>query len=85
MGMIFPLGVRHLSETGRDELVPWMWGVNGVCGVIALVLGMLLAMNLSYTAVLLTGGAAYAVTLVSLGLPHRAAVRESAEVVAASA
>lgn len=80
MGMIFPLGVRHLSETGRDELVPWMWGVNGVCGVIALVLGMLLAMNLTYTAVLLTGGAAYAVTLVSLSLPHRAAVRERAEV-----
>jgi hypothetical protein len=71
MGMIFPLGVRRLTATGREEWLPWMWGVNGVCGVIALVLGMLLAMNLSYTAVLLSGAAAYGVTMLSLSLPSR--------------
>jgi SAM-dependent methyltransferase len=69
MGMIFPLGVRRLAAAGQEEMVPWMWGVNGICGVIALVLGMLLAMNLSYTAVLLFGTAAYGVTLLSLALP----------------
>ena len=72
MGMIFPLGVRRLTATGREEWLPWMWGVNGVCGVIALVLGMLLAMNLSYTAVLLSGAAAYGVTMLSLSLPSKA-------------
>jgi hypothetical protein len=85
MGMIFPLGVRRLTESGREELLPWMWGVNGVCGVIALVLGMLLAMNLSYTMVLLAGAAAYGVTLLSLGLPLRAPVRERPAVAAATA
>jgi len=87
MGMIFPLGVRRLTETGREDLVPWMWGVNGVCGVVALVLGMLLAMNLSYTTVLLTGAAAYGVTLLSLSVPLRVAVSQSdpAELAAASA
>jgi len=87
MGMIFPLGVRRLTETGREYLVPWMWGVNGVCGVVALVLGMLLAMNLSYTTVLLTGAAAYGVTLLSLSVPLRVAVSQSdsAELAAASA
>jgi spermidine synthase len=86
MGMIFPLGVRRLTETGREDLVPWMWGVNGVCGVVALVLGMLLAMNLSYTTVLLTGAVAYGVTLLSLSLPLRVAVGKSepAEVAAAA-
>jgi len=51
------------------------------------VLGMLLAMNLSYTTVLLTGAAAYGVTLLSLSVPLRVAVSQSdpAELAAASA
>jgi hypothetical protein len=69
MGMIFPLGVRHLTTTGRQQLIPWMWGINGICGVIASVLGMLLAMTLSYTAVLVGAAVAYAMTLLSLSLP----------------
>jgi Spermine/spermidine synthase domain len=68
MGMIFPLGARRLAATGRERLVPWMWGVNGICGVVALVLGMLLAMYASYTAVLLAGAAAYGVTFLALAL-----------------
>jgi len=67
MGMIFPLGVRHLTAAARTDLVPWMWGINGICGVIASILGMLLAMTLSYTAVLLAGAAAYALTLAVVG------------------
>ena len=71
MGMIFPLGIRRLTLTGRLELVPWMWGINGICGVLASVLGMLLAMNINYTAVLLVGAVAYGMTLLSLSLPER--------------
>ncbi len=70
MGMIYPLGVRRLTRMKQQELVPWMWGINGVCGVIASVFGMLLAMNISYTAVLLAGAVAYGVTLLSLSLPE---------------
>jgi len=77
MGMLFPLGVRRLTEVGQQELVPWVWGINGVCGVIALILGTLIAMNLSYTAVLLTGAAAYGVTLLSLTLPAAKGTRTS--------
>lgn len=76
MGMIYPLGVRRLTEMKKQELVPWMWGINGICGVLASVLGMLLAMNVSYTAVLLTGAAAYGVTLLSLSLPENVAAKE---------
>ncbi len=73
MGMIYPLGVRRLALTKQQELVPWMWGINGICGVVASTLGMLLAMNVSYTAVLLAGAAAYGVTLLSLSLPESVA------------
>ncbi len=76
MGMIYPLGVRRLTQMKQQELVPWMWGINGICGVMASVLGMLLAMNVSYTAVLLTGAMAYGVTLLSLSLPEDVAAKE---------
>lgn len=68
MGMIFPLGVRRLAAIGKQDLMPWMWGINGVCGVTASVAGMLLAMTINYTAVILAGAAAYGVTLFSLSL-----------------
>lgn len=71
MGMICPMGVRRLAATGRQDLVPWMWGINGICGVIASVLGMILAMNFSYTVVLACGAAAYGVTFLSLWLPEK--------------
>lgn len=76
MGMIYPLGVRRLTQMKQQELVPWMWGINGICGVMASVLGMLMAMNVSYTAVLLAGAAAYGVTLLSLSLPENVAAKE---------
>jgi len=76
MGMIYPLGVRRLTKMKQQELVPWMWGINGICGVMASVLGMLLAMNVSYTAVLLAGAASYGVTLLSLLMPENIARKE---------
>ncbi len=76
MGMIYPLGVRRLTQMKQQDLVPWMWGINGICGVMASVLGMLMAMNVSYTAVLLAGAAAYGVTLLSLSLPENIAAKE---------
>ena len=34
MGYCFPVGMR-LTEHHSGELTPWMWGVNGACGVMA--------------------------------------------------
>ncbi len=65
MGMIFPLGVRQLGESKLDRLVPWVWAVNGLAGVIGSVFGMLIAMLWGYTAVLLLGALAYAATAVA--------------------
>jgi hypothetical protein len=59
MGMIFPLGVRLLSQDGLERYVPWMWGVNGICSMGAAVVGMCVAITLGYTAVLLLGLVAY--------------------------
>ena len=39
MGLGFPLGLRLVARFGEDEsrpaLGPWLWGINGACGVCA--------------------------------------------------
>ena len=34
LGTFFPLGMRLIAPLA-DTLTPWMWGVNGACGVLA--------------------------------------------------
>jgi len=62
MGMMYPLGVRLLQKGGVAHLVPWVWAVNGLCGVVASVLGMMVAISFGYTAVLVLGAVAYGAT-----------------------
>jgi hypothetical protein len=62
MGTMYPLGVRLLERDRVPDLVPWLWAVNGVCGMFATVVGMLVAIAWGYTAVLLLGAAAYGMT-----------------------
>jgi hypothetical protein len=66
MGMIFPFGVGWLTTSGRDTLVPWMWGINGLLSVFASVLGMWLAMFLGYSALFPLACLAYALPLLTL-------------------
>jgi hypothetical protein len=63
MGMIFPTGIRILTARGLEELVPWMWGVNGFAAVIASVVGMMIATAWGYTAVIVLAVLAYGLTL----------------------
>ena len=61
MGTAFPSGVNALRAGGRERLVPWMWAVNGLAGTAASVVGMLLAMESGYTALLLASTLGYAI------------------------
>jgi hypothetical protein len=59
LGMPFPSGIRALEGIGRRGLVPWVWGINGAMSVLASVTGIILAIELGYTAVFLLGAACY--------------------------
>lgn len=59
MGMPFPLGLRAAAGWGRRQ-VALAWAVNGVMSVVGSVLAVALAIQVGFTAVLLAGGAAYA-------------------------
>lgn len=67
MGMIFPLGVRALISSGHTEIVPIMWGVNGIFSVFGSVIGMWIATVFGYTAVFLVGSLSYGLVLCSAG------------------
>lgn len=66
MGIMFPLGLRHLERYG-PELVPWAWGINGTVSVISGAASALLALSFGFTAVLLTGAAAYGTSALLAG------------------
>ncbi len=59
MGMPFPLGLSRVWS-GAPALVPWAWGVNGCASVLSAMLATLIAMNLGFSAVVLTAGILYA-------------------------
>ena len=59
MGMPFPLGLSRVRSKA-PALVPWAWGVNGCASVLSVLLATLLAMELGFSAVILTAAVLYA-------------------------
>ncbi len=66
MGLGFPLGLRlvgRLATDGRPDLGPWMWGVNGACGVVASGLALTCSMAYGIAATLYAGAVCYVALL----------------------
>ena len=62
LGLGFPLGLRlveTLDGDGRPPLGPWMWGINGACGVVASGLALTSSMAWSINTTLLIGAGCY--------------------------
>jgi hypothetical protein len=72
MGFCFPVGLRWLREMKHEENLPWMWALNGAAATLGSFVGILISMETSITACVLTGAALY---LVAAGvLPRRSAL-----------
>ncbi len=50
-GMMFPLGIRYLSDYDVSQ-VPWAWGINGSVSVISTSLAMLIAVEAGFMVVM---------------------------------
>jgi len=59
MGMPFPRGLKLIGESGRGEIIPVMWGINGVMSVVGSVLSIILSMSFGFTEALITGSVIY--------------------------
>ena len=57
LGMFFPMGMRLVRRLSEDAM-PWMWGINGACGVLASVVAVAISMwagiHTNFTVALLT-------------------------------
>jgi spermidine synthase len=74
LGLGFPLGLR-LVERLRADLGPWMWGVNGACGVVASGLALTSSMAWGISVTLRIGAACYVALIVCTALLSRAGRR----------
>jgi len=76
LGFCFPIGMRLVRDVG-EGVMPWMWGVNGACGVLASVLAVAVSMWAGIPASLYVAIVCYAL----LPLPARllASLRSSAK------
>ena len=61
MGMAFPLGVSATNTKETDELLPWLWAINGGASVIGTVLALLIAIFYGIDHAMLTGFVCYAI------------------------
>jgi hypothetical protein len=71
MGMAFPLGVRRAR--GAEQLLPWLWGINGAASVCATVVAMIASTTFGISVTFWAGAASYAVALLSYVLAAPAA------------
>lgn len=75
MGLGFPLGLRLCDRLGgpdRPSLGPWMWGLNGACGVVASGLALTCSMAWGIRTTLVLGACCYVALLVCTARLSRA-------------
>jgi hypothetical protein len=65
LGYCFPIGLRLVGQHS-DRVTAWMWGVNGACGVMASILGVMVSMWLGIHVNLLIAAALYALLAVPM-------------------
>lgn len=59
MGFPFPLGLRLLKETKRENFIPWMWGINGISSVLGSTMAIIIAISLGFTQALIVAASSY--------------------------
>lgn len=67
LGMAMPIGLRRLGGLYPSG-VPWAWGINGACSVVASALGVAIAIVAGFELATLAAAACYAAALLHAGL-----------------
>jgi len=59
MGFCFPVGLRWMGVLKQQQNLPWMWALNGAASTLGSFVAVLVSMNASISASVLTGAALY--------------------------
>jgi hypothetical protein len=65
MGMPFPITIRLYDKT-EHEMIPWVWGINGIAAVLGSVGALFLTISYGFTATLLAAAGIYVLALVTI-------------------
>ncbi|PIP73333.1 MAG: hypothetical protein COW88_02340 [Candidatus Lloydbacteria bacterium CG22_combo_CG10-13_8_21_14_all_47_15] len=58
MGMLFPFGLKTIGKISED-LVPWMWGLNGLAAVLGGIIAQIISIHYGYTVLVLSVALSY--------------------------
>jgi hypothetical protein len=72
LGMAFPTGLRLVRATSEEE-TPWLWGINGVGGVIASSAAVMIALEFGLRTLFLVAALCYAALLPAVAVLRREA------------
>jgi hypothetical protein len=70
LGFCFPVGMRWLTGLSQERNLPWMWALNGAAGTLGSFVAILISMDSSIGACILTGAGCYVVA--GLAMPAKA-------------
>lgn len=70
LGMAFPTGMRLVRATAEEE-TPWLWGINGVGGVVASSAAVMIALEFGLKTLFLISAICYAALLPAVFLLRR--------------
>ena len=59
LGFCFPVGMRWMNVLRQDQNLPWMWALNGAAGALGSFVAMVVSMDSSIHACVLTGAGCY--------------------------
>jgi len=64
MGFPFPLGIRALKKMKMEQVIPWMWGINGVGSVLGAASTLVIAVSLGFIEALLFSSVCYFIVFI---------------------
>ena len=78
MGFCFPVGLRWMTLLKQEANLPWMWALNGAAATLGSFVAIIISMETSITACVLTGAACY--LLAALVLPWSRGAGQAPEI-----
>lgn len=76
MGTPFPTGLEVARASGREQLLPWLWGVNGVCSVLGAFLATVGGIFIGARITGLSGAGFYAIAYLAISWYTRSHARD---------
>ncbi|TCT15566.1 spermine/spermidine synthase [Natranaerovirga pectinivora] len=66
MGMVLPHSIRVLNESKRNQIIPLMYGINGITSVLGSVIAVVISMYLGINMTMISGIIIYALILLMM-------------------